>query len=132
MSGLKFDGGKPDYTLVPWPAMEEVVKVLGFGAQKYDRDNWRKVDNAKQRYQAAAFRHMAAYASGQHKDPETGLSHMAQVGQALSAGQPLARVHAADETAAAAAVQAVLAACRLGDAPGAATPMVQERVTGTM
>lgn len=80
MSGLKFDGGKPDYTLVPWPAMEEVVKVLGFGAQKYDRDNWRKVDNAKQRYQAAAFRHMAAYASGQHKDPETGLSHMAHVG----------------------------------------------------
>lgn len=80
MSGLKFDGGKPDYTLVPWPAMEEVVKVLGFGAQKYDRDNWRKVDNAKQRYQAAAFRHMAAYASGQQKDPETGLSHMAHVG----------------------------------------------------
>ena len=30
--GRKFDGGKRDYTLLPWDALEEIVKVLEFGA----------------------------------------------------------------------------------------------------
>jgi thymidine phosphorylase len=64
-------------------------------------------------------------------DPRVGLSHMAQVGQALAIGQPLARVHAAEAASAEAAVQAVLAACRIGEAPVHTVPMVRERVTGT-
>ena len=68
---------------------------------------------------------------GDAVDPRVGLSHMAQVGQAFTAGQPLARVHAADEAAAAAAGQAVRAACRLGNAPVATAAMVHERVAGT-
>jgi hypothetical protein len=78
--GRKFDQAKPDYTLLPWDAVEEVVKVLDFGAKKYDRDNWKYVDDARNRYLAAAFRHMAAYARGEQVDPETGLSHMAHAG----------------------------------------------------
>ena len=78
--GRKFDGDKPDYTLVPWDGMEEVVKVLDFGAKKYERDNWRYVPNGKLRYMAAAFRHLAAYMMGQPNDPETGLSHLAHAG----------------------------------------------------
>jgi thymidine phosphorylase len=68
---------------------------------------------------------------GDAVDPRVGLSHVAQIGHALVAGQPLARVHAADETAAEAAVQAVLDACRVGDVPIAAGPMVRERVGHT-
>ena len=68
---------------------------------------------------------------GDTVDPRVGLSHMAQVGQALVAGQPLARVHAVDDVSAEAAVQAVLAACRIGNAPGTLGAMVRERVTGT-
>ncbi len=78
--GRKFDGGKLDYTLVPFEGLDEIVKVLMFGAQKYDRDNWRHVENAAQRYAAAAFRHLTAYNKGEHTDPETNLSHLAHVG----------------------------------------------------
>jgi hypothetical protein len=78
--GRKFDAGKLDYTLVPYEALDEIVKVLMFGAQKYERDNWRHVDNAMQRYAAAAFRHMTAYNKGEATDPETGISHLAHVG----------------------------------------------------
>jgi hypothetical protein len=78
--GRKFDAGKLDYTLVPFEGLDEIVKVLMFGAQKYDRDNWRHVTDAAQRYQAAAFRHLTAYAKGEHTDPETGMSHLAHMG----------------------------------------------------
>jgi len=44
MNGVKYDSGKPDYTLLPLDALEQVVEVLTFGAAKYDRDNWKKVD----------------------------------------------------------------------------------------
>lgn len=81
--GRKFDGGKLDYTLVPFEGLDEIVKVLMFGAKKYDRDNWRHVDNAAQRYAAAAFRHMTAYNKGEHVDQETGLSHLAHAGCCL-------------------------------------------------
>lgn len=78
--GRKFDAGKLDYTLLPFEAVDEIVKVLMFGAQKYDRDNWRHVEDAMQRYTAAAFRHLTAYNKGEATDPETGISHLAHVG----------------------------------------------------
>jgi thymidine phosphorylase len=68
---------------------------------------------------------------GDAVDPRVGLSHVAPVGQAITMGQPLARVHAIDEILAEAAVHTVLDACWVGDAPVAAGPMVRERVTGT-
>jgi hypothetical protein len=75
--GMKFDDGKLDYTLVPWDGMDEVVKVLEFGAKKYARDNWKKVENANTRYLAAAFRHLIHHNNGEAADPETGISHLA-------------------------------------------------------
>lgn len=78
--GRKFDAGKLDYTLVPWDGLEEIVKVLEFGAKKYARDNWRYVEKADVRYLAAAFRHMIAYNQGEKTDKETGLSHLAHAG----------------------------------------------------
>lgn len=75
--GMKFDSGKLDYTLVPWDGMDEVVKVLEFGAKKYARDNWKHVEHAETRYLAAAFRHIIKYNEGEATDKETGLSHLA-------------------------------------------------------
>lgn len=77
MEGQKHDQDKPMWNLLPWLAQTEVVKVLTFGAQKYDDDNWRKVPNPKKRYLAAAFRHMVAWATGEKLDPESGLHHLA-------------------------------------------------------
>lgn len=77
LGGKKFDGGKPDYTLLPFEALEDTVKVLGFGAVKYGRDNWQKVE--PQRYVAAAFRHLVAIAKGEEFDEESGLTHAAHL-----------------------------------------------------
>jgi len=76
-TGVKFDQDKPQWTLVPFKALDEVVKVLTIGARKYAPDNWKKVPNARQRYIDAAFRHMSAYAAGEKLDDETGKSHLA-------------------------------------------------------
>jgi hypothetical protein len=76
-TGVKFDQDKPQWTLVPFKAFDEVVKVLTIGARKYAPDNWKKVPNARQRYIDAAFRHMSAYAAGEKLDDETGKSHLA-------------------------------------------------------
>lgn len=76
-TGRKFDGDKPDYSLLPFDAIKPVVQVLTVGAKKYEPDNWRRVKNANQRYVAAALRHVAAYQCGEINDDETGLPHIA-------------------------------------------------------
>ena len=75
IEGVKYDQEKPDYSLVPFGAMDQVVKVLTYGAKKYDRFNWEKVES--RRYQAAALRHISAYMQGEKIDPESGVNHLA-------------------------------------------------------
>lgn len=75
--GRKFDQGKLDYTLLPWDALTEVVKVLQHGVEKYARDNWLHVPNALERYEAAGMRHRIARLQGEEMDPESGYSHLA-------------------------------------------------------
>jgi len=75
--GLKLDQGKLRYTLLPFKAITEVVKVLEFGAKKYKKDNWQKVDNARERYLDAAFRHLISYVEGEVMDSESKLPHLA-------------------------------------------------------
>lgn len=58
--GVKHDDGKPDWTLLPLDQLEGVVKVLMFGAKKYKRDNWQKVEEGDYRYMAAAMRHLTS------------------------------------------------------------------------
>lgn len=75
--GTKLDQGKLSYTLLPFKAITEVVKVLEFGKQKYAKDNWQKVPNGKERYIDAALRHIISYIGGETTDPESGLHHLA-------------------------------------------------------
>lgn len=81
--GRKFDGNKTEYGLVPALALEEIAKVLTFGAQKYERDNWKKVPDSKRRYFDALQRHLWAYKRGEKFDPESGLHHLAHAGCCL-------------------------------------------------
>lgn len=76
MGGVKFDGGKPSPTLIPWRALREESFVLQFGAEKYGRDNWRK-GIAFTRLIDAALRHIHAYNEGEDIDPESALPHIA-------------------------------------------------------
>lgn len=75
--GRKFDGGKLQYGLLPPLALKETVRVLTFGAQKYEPDNWRRVPDGPRRYFDAAQRHLWAYKEGEKNDPETGINHLA-------------------------------------------------------
>ena len=76
-SGMKFDSNKPRHSLLPKGAVNSVIKVLEFGAKKYDADNWQKVDNAEERYYNAAMRHIDSWWNGEKCDPETGSHHLA-------------------------------------------------------
>ena len=42
LGGVKKDEGKVRWSLLPWDALQEVVKVLEFGAKKYSDRNWEK------------------------------------------------------------------------------------------
>lgn len=78
MAGIKHDHMKRDFTLLPWDSVEEIVKVLEFGAAKYARDNWKNVE--ADRYVKAAFRHLVAYSQGEQNDKESGMPHLAHLG----------------------------------------------------
>lgn len=77
-NGVKYDDGKLDYTLLPYEALQEVVKVLMYGAKKYpEADNWKRVSDPRKRYNKAALRHLFAEVSGETIDKESGLYHLA-------------------------------------------------------
>lgn len=83
-SGVKHDSNKRQWWFM-WqflPELEQVVDILDYGNKKYPADdgsNWRKVDNAKNRYTSAAMRHWSAWLGGEKVDAETGKSHLAHM-----------------------------------------------------
>jgi pyrimidine-nucleoside phosphorylase len=62
-------------------------------------------------------------------DPAVGFHITAKPGQRVVRGEPLASVHAADETAAARAEAALRAAIRIDDTPGPILPLIARRLT---
>jgi hypothetical protein len=76
--GIKHDDGKIPLELLSDLALDEVGKVLAFGAKKYSPDNWRK-GMAWRRLIGAAKRHLGAFNRGVDIDEETGLPHLAHL-----------------------------------------------------
>lgn len=76
MSAIKYDSGKPRLDLVSRDALEELGKVLGFGADKYGANNWSKGMDWSRCY-GAALRHIMASLDREDSDPESGLDHLA-------------------------------------------------------
>jgi len=81
--GIKFDGTKLRYDLIPPVATDQLMAVMTFGAAKYGDDNWRQVADAEGRYLAAAQRHIMKFQAARKGarnssrfDKETGLSHL--------------------------------------------------------
>ncbi|MGH7869029.1 MAG: dATP/dGTP diphosphohydrolase domain-containing protein [Candidatus Dormibacteraceae bacterium] len=73
---LKKDAGKDRWDLLPTGAIRMIVRVLGFGAKKYAARSWMQVPEARDRYYAAALRHITAWWDGERYDPESGLHHL--------------------------------------------------------
>ncbi len=78
-AGRKDDQEKNRLDLIEPEFIEGVGKVLTFGANKYEPNNWQKVEDAEDRYYAAALRHLIAWRKGEKTDPESGLSHLYHV-----------------------------------------------------
>ncbi len=77
-TAVKYDDGKTDWSLLPFEALEEVVKVMEYGKTKYSAHNWSSGEGFKySRVFNASMRHLLSFMRGEDKDPETGLSHIA-------------------------------------------------------
>lgn len=74
--GLKYDGGKLQYSLIPPVALRALAEVLTFGAIKYAPNSWQEVQEGERRYTDALMRHLEAYRDGETLDPESGLAHL--------------------------------------------------------
>lgn len=71
-----FKDGKLRWDLLPLDLIEKVVEVYDFGSHKYAPNTWQNLENGKERYLAAHFRHLCAWRKGEKNDPESGLNHL--------------------------------------------------------
>lgn len=79
--GIKYDEGKPrlgemikDFAEV----LREVSRVWAFGADKYEKSNWKLVKNAEDRYTNALLRHLTEEDT-EVFDKESGFLHATHV-----------------------------------------------------
>ena len=75
----RFNEGKNRLDLVPTSLVEEVGKVLTFGANKYGDNNWRS-SMKWSKCIASLERHLVAFKNGIDFDEESGLLHLSHLG----------------------------------------------------
>lgn len=70
--------GKLKWSLIDYKSLEPMVKVLEFGAKKYDRENWKKglpfTDICD-----SLMRHLYSFMDGEDIDAESGISHIGHI-----------------------------------------------------
>ena len=80
--GIKYDQEKIRWDLVPYDAVNEIAKVLTFGAKKYSARNWEKGMDWSRAF-GALQRHLTRWFHGQDLDKELQLTHLANAGCCL-------------------------------------------------
>ena len=75
---IRYNVNKTQWSLVDYEALESMVKVLEFGADKYDRDNW-KIGMPVTSVCDSMLRHIYAFMNGEDNDPESGISHIGHI-----------------------------------------------------
>lgn len=74
----RWNEGKTEWSLIDFPSIECLAKVLMFGKKKYAKDNWKK-GWKRQDLVDSLLRHTLAISNGEDFDPEHGLPHVAGV-----------------------------------------------------
>ena len=75
-NAVKYDEGKPIFSVLDAEALMDVGRVAAHGAKKYGLDQWRDLPDGQRRYFDAAIRHLLA--SRSHLcDTDSGLPHLA-------------------------------------------------------
>jgi len=78
--GLKHDSTKPDYSLLDYTFIEDLIRVLTHGATIYGRNNWQNFTPEDiPRFASAIMRHTAAILKGEHTDPDSHLLHAVHI-----------------------------------------------------
>jgi hypothetical protein len=77
--GVKFDSKKIGVWMLPVDPLEDIARVLDFGAQKYAAYNWTGGISYSRIY-GSLLRHLWAWWKGEDLDPESGLSHLSHAG----------------------------------------------------
>lgn len=72
---LRYNDGKIKWSYIHWPSIEELAKVLDYGATKYTKNNWMKGFPITS-LSDSLLRHVFAFMSGEDTDPESGESHL--------------------------------------------------------
>jgi hypothetical protein len=78
---LRYNEGKPKWSLVHFPSLEPMVRVLEYGAAKYSTpeesgiDNWKKPMDKKQILESA-MRHLIRLMEDEELDSESHLPHV--------------------------------------------------------
>ncbi len=75
---MRFNEGKLRWSLVDFPSLEGMVRVLEAGCKKYAEGNWKKGLPMREQCDSM-MRHLTALMSGELNDPETGLPHIAHI-----------------------------------------------------
>lgn len=76
--GLRYNDNKPKWALVDFDALEDMVRVLEVGSEKYYVDNWKNGLKTTEVIESL-LRHVFAYLHGEDNDKETGLPHTAHI-----------------------------------------------------
>ena len=77
-TGLRFNEGKPRWSLMSYKAMEPMIKVLEYGATKYTDHNWKKGLNSVEILECLQ-RHLAALMDGEKMDQESMQQHIGHI-----------------------------------------------------
>lgn len=78
MSGLRYNTGKLQWSLIDYKSLEPLVKVLEFGAEKYSADNWKKGLYTREIIESL-LRHTYALLEGEDNDQESTLPHIGHI-----------------------------------------------------
>lgn len=74
----RYNSGKLKWSLVDFDSLEDMVRVLEFGANKYSEHNWKKGLKTTEVFEST-MRHLVAYMKGEDLDPESGLPHTGHI-----------------------------------------------------
>ena len=74
---IKHDKQKLRFDLLDAESLQEIVKALTYGAEKYNDTNYKTLEKPLERYFAASQRHLWEWKAGQKRDKESGLNHLA-------------------------------------------------------
>lgn len=75
---LRYNEGKTRWSLVHFPSLEPMVKVLEYGCKKYEAENWKKPMDKKQILNSM-MRHLVRLMEDEELDSESNLKHIGHI-----------------------------------------------------